>query len=68
MTVLGPGGLYLYTATIHGLLAIYILLVSLRRKAVTPDQTGDFSEALTTAYTSSQVYEEEQYIQSEESL
>jgi MFS family permease len=61
MTVVGAVGLYVFTGAVHGALALYILLVGLRRKAVEPDQTVDFSDALTSALTSSQVYTEEGY-------
>ncbi len=61
MTVIGATGLYVYVGAVHGVLAIYIVFVSLRRKAVSSDQTVDFSDALTSALTSSHVYEEEGY-------
>ena len=61
MTVIGAIGLYVYVGAVHGVLAIYIVFVSLRRKAVSSDQTVDFSDALTSALTSSHVYEEEGY-------
>ena len=59
MTVIGATGLYVYIGAIHGVLAIYIVCVSLLRKAVASDQTVDFTDALTSCLTSSHVYDEE---------
>ena len=59
MTVIGATGLYVYISAIHGVLAIYIVCVSLRRKAAASDQTVEFTDALTSALTSSHVYDEE---------
>lgn len=66
MTVLGATGLYIYIAVVHAVFALYVLAFSLRRKAVAPDETVDFSDSLATALTSSQVYAEEGYDSEEE--
>jgi MFS family permease len=66
MTYLGATGLYIYISVIHATFALYVLAFSLRRKAVAPDDTVDFSDSLTTALTSSQVYAEEGYDSEEE--
>ncbi len=59
MTLLGPEGLYVYTAAIHILLVSYILLRIMRRPPAPASHHVTFSDALTYSQTKSQVYEEE---------
>jgi MFS family permease len=59
MTARGPTGLYLFTAVIHLLLAAVIVVRSVRSRAPAEEQRITFSDALATAQTASQVYEEE---------
>jgi len=59
MTLLGGGGLFLYTAVVHALLALYVTLRRRRRISVAPGRHTDFSDALTATHTASSVFEEE---------
>jgi MFS family permease len=59
MEVTGPSGLYLMTALVHGMLALYALQRIIRRGKLATEHHIDFGDALATAYTASQVYEEE---------
>ena len=64
MEITGPSGLYLTTAVVHGMLAIYTLQRIVRRGRTRTEHHTEFGDALATAYTASQVYEEEiQYIE-----
>jgi MFS family permease len=64
MEITGPSGLYLTTAVVHGSLALYALQRILRRGRTRTEHHTEFGDALATAYTASQVYEEEiQYIE-----
>ena len=64
MEITGPSGLYLTTGWVHGSLAIYTLQRIVRRGRTRTEHHTEFGDALATAYTASQVYEEEiQYIE-----
>ena len=52
-------GLYILTAGVHVLLAVYVLLRIVRRSSAPQDHHIPFGDALATAHTASQVYEEE---------
>ena len=59
MELVNESGLYLFTAAIHLLLVIYVSVRMTRRETSPADQHLPFSDALTTAHTASQVYNEE---------
>jgi MFS family permease len=59
MTLSGPTGLYLFTAIIHSLFASVIVVRAVRRRMAPADHRIAFSDALATAQTASQVYEDE---------
>ncbi|MDH4047166.1 MAG: MFS transporter [Gammaproteobacteria bacterium] len=59
MTFAGATALFLYAAVIHGLLVLYALYRLLRRKSAPSDKHMPFGDALTSAVTASQVYEDE---------
>lgn len=64
MEAAGPAGLYLTTALVHVLLALYTLQRVMRRSRTPTEHHTEFGDALATAYTASQVYEEEiQYLE-----
>ncbi len=52
-------GLYLLTMLVHAMLALYVLLRIFRRSSSPMEHHIAFSDALATAHTASQVYEEE---------
>jgi len=58
MSVVGAGGLFLFTALVHLILLLYILNRTLRRPA--PDITNHvpFDDAIAASHTTSQVFEE----------
>jgi MFS family permease len=56
-------GLYVLTMLVHASLAVYVLLRIFRRSSAPTDQHIAFSDALATAHTASQVYEEEMHYQ-----
>jgi hypothetical protein len=58
MAQLGGGGLYLTAGSIHALLIIYVAQRVLRRKPSAPEHHITFNDALASAHTTSQVYEE----------
>ncbi|MEJ2383520.1 MAG: MFS transporter [Xanthomonadales bacterium] len=59
MDALGAGGLYLFTAVVHALLAAYTVL-RISRRAPPPDEEHvPFSDALAATQTASHVYEDE---------
>jgi len=66
MSVSGASGLYAMTGVVHLLLAIYVLLRMFRRESVPDERHIPFGDALATAYSASQVYEEEMLHQAEE--
>ena len=59
MTLASHTGLYLFTGAVHLLLVIYVTHRMFRRTSAPTDQHMAFGDALTTAHTASQVYEEE---------
>lgn len=59
MTAAGATGLYMFTTFVHVLLAAIIVVRSVRSRAPAAGQRITFSDALATAQTASQVYEEE---------
>jgi len=67
MTLTDASGLYLFSGTVHLLMALYVSHRMLRRESTPEEQHIAFSDALTTAVTASQVYEEEiQHLAEEE--
>lgn len=61
MSALGLGGLFSFTALIHGALLFYILNRTLRRARPPTEQHLPFDDALTASRTTSQVYEDEMH-------
>jgi MFS family permease len=59
MEIAHESGLYLYTAAIHLLLVVYVTVRIARRKTTPADQHMPFGDALATAHTASQFYNEE---------
>lgn len=68
MTATGATGLYVFTTLIHALLAAVIVIRSVRSRAPSAEQRIPFTDALATAQTASQVYEEEIQHQQDENL
>jgi hypothetical protein len=60
MTLMGDSVLYLYTAIIHVLVCVFVIVRQQRRAQAPLEQHVPFTEALTAVQTASQVYEEEQ--------
>lgn len=58
MTVAGTGALYLYTAFIHGGLALFVWYRGGQREKVSPELQGEFSDALTSVITATIVHDE----------
>ena len=67
MTLSNATGLYAYIALIHFLLVVYVIVRSIHGSTAPLDQHIAFGDALTTAHTASQVYEEEIHYQAEDS-
>jgi len=59
MQLLGPGGLYLYTATIHVALLAFMIFRFRRREALPEEEHRPFVEALAATQTASHIYEDE---------
>lgn len=59
MNIMGPGGLYLFGATIHFMLLIYIVFRITRRPPVPDEEQLPFADSLASTQTASHVYEEE---------
>ena len=59
MTVSSGYGLYIMTGIVHLLLAVYVLQRIFLRRSSPSDHHIPFGDALATAHTASQVYEEE---------
>jgi MFS family permease len=59
MELAGESGLYLFAATIHVLLVIFVSIRMTRRETTPADQHVPFSDALASTHTASQVYNEE---------
>jgi MFS family permease len=66
MALSGPSGLYILTGFVHVLLVVYALLRVVKRSSSPAEDHIAFSDALATAHTVSQVYEEEILHQAEE--
>ena len=67
MTGLGATGLYAFTGAVHLALGLYIGFRMLRRTSISVEHNISFSDALATAHTASQVYEEEMHQSADES-
>ena len=65
MGISGAKGLYLMTLVVHATLATYVLLRIFSRSSAPTEHHIAFSDALATAHTASQVYEEEIQYQEE---
>jgi MFS family permease len=59
MTLTNASALYVYTGAIHLCLMLYVVTRIIRRTSVPAEHHIAFSDALATAHTASQVYEEE---------
>lgn len=59
MTLTDASGLYVFSGAVHLLMALYVGHRMLRRDSTPEEQHIAFTDALTTAATASQVYEEE---------
>ena len=59
MRLLGPGGLYLYTAVIHLMLVAYMTVRYRRREAMPEEEHRPFVDALAATQTASHIYEDE---------
>ena len=66
MTLTDASGLYLLTMLVHASLAVYVLLRIFRRSSAPTEQHIAFSDALATAHTASQIYEEEMHYQEDQ--
>ncbi|MEM7431509.1 MAG: MFS transporter [Pseudomonadota bacterium] len=66
ITVLGGIGLYVWTAVIHVTIAVYVMVRVASRESAPTEQHIAFGDALATAHTASQIYEEEIQYQSEQ--
>ncbi len=66
MTLLAPGYLFVFAATMHGLLALYTALRSLRKDQSDIETPITFSDALAATQTASHIYEEEALQEDEE--
>jgi MFS family permease len=58
MSAVGGAGLYVFTSCIYVLLVIYLTFRRLRRASMPTEQHIAFADALASAHTTSQVYEE----------
>ena len=66
MSVTGATGLYSMTGIAYVMLAVYVLLRIFRRTSAPSEQHIAFGDALATAHTASQIYEEEIMHQAED--
>ena len=66
MSLVGDSGLFVMAAGVHLLLALYVLARIFRREAAPDEQHIAFGDALATAYSASQIYEEEIMLQAEQ--
>lgn len=66
MTITNASGLYFFTGVLHLLLVVYTVQRIFRRSSAPTEQHIAFSDALATAHTASQVYEEEIQHQADE--
>jgi MFS family permease len=58
MSIVGAGGLFLFTALVHGVLLLYLLNRTLRRSAPDTKHHVPFDDAMAASHTTSQVFEE----------
>ena len=58
MSLTGPGGLYMFTAAVHGSMAIFALYRTYRREQVPLEERTSFRHGLEAASTLSNVFEE----------
>jgi MFS family permease len=66
MTLTNASGLYLFTGAVHLAMAMFVVHRMLRRESTPDEQHIAFGDALATAHTASQVYEEEILHQAED--
>ncbi len=59
MTLTSFSGLYVFTGAVHLLLVVYVTYRIFRRTSAPTEQHIAFTDALATAHTASQVYDEE---------
>lgn len=59
MSTIGAVGLFGFTAIVHLVLSVYVVHRMLQRSSAPDEQHCSFGDALATAHTASQVYEEE---------
>jgi MFS family permease len=59
MELFGAFGLFLFTGLVHAWFGLYLLIGSMRRKAVGRNQVGEFDDALASVMTASRIYEHE---------
>lgn len=59
MAALGGGGLYVFSAAVHAVLVAYVTFRTQRRRPAAPERHISLADALASAHTTSQVYEEE---------
>ena len=59
MSGVGATGLFAFTAIAHGLLFLFVVMRMMQRVSAPDEKHISFSDALATAHTASQVYEEE---------
>ena len=59
MSLVGSGGLYLFTACVHAPLVLYIVFRITRRAPVPDEEQLPFSDSLASTQTASHIYEEE---------
>lgn len=57
MSAAGPAGLYIFSGVIHLTLFGFIVSRAIKRPPVPTEQQGDFSDAMTSAYTASPTLE-----------
>ena len=55
----GAGGLYLYTGVVHLLLVAFVIVRIVLNRRSPDDHQSEFGDALTSAHTASQIYNEE---------
>lgn len=68
MSVTGPSGLYIFAASAHIAMSIYVGHRMLQRTSLSAEQHCSFSDALTATHTASHVYEEEIQQQADDAL
>ncbi len=66
MAMTSSAGLYILSGVAHLSVALYVLFRIFRRTSAPTDQHITFSDALATAHTASQVYEEEIHYQADD--